>query len=163
MTKAKPLVGVLMGSDSDWPVMQRCVEQLGQFGIECETRVLSAHRSPQAVDEYAAAASDRGIRVIIAAAGMSAALAGTVAARTHLPVIGVAVASGPLAGIDALVSTVQMPPGVPVATLAIGKAGAVNAALLAAEILALQRPDLRNALLERRKKDAGKILSERLE
>jgi len=137
MNASEPLVGVLMGSDSDWMVMQRCVEQLRQLGIACEVRVLSAHRTPQAVDEYAATAADRGIKVVIAAAGMSAALGGAVAARTALPVLGVAIASGPLAGVDALLSTVQMPPGVPVGCVGIGPAGAVNAAVLAAKILAL--------------------------
>jgi len=158
MTQAKPLVGVLMGSDSDWAVMQRCVEQLGHFGIECEARVLSAHRSPRAVDEYAASAADRGIRVIIAAAGMSAALAGAVAARTQLPVIGVAVSSGPLAGIDALVSTVQMPPGVPVGCTGLDAAGAINAAIYAAEILALSDASLAEKLKQHKSAQAEKTL-----
>jgi len=146
MSKAGPLVGVLMGSDSDWPVMQRCVEQIRSLGIDCEVRVLSAHRTPEAVDEYAAAAAGRGVKVIIAAAGMSAALAGSVAARTPLPVVGVAIASGPLRGVDALVSTVQMPPGVPVGCVGIGEAGAVNAAVYAARILALSDASLADKL-----------------
>jgi len=137
MNASEVPVGVIMGSESDWTVMQRCVEQLRDLGIACEVRVLSAHRTPQAVDEYAASAADRGIKVVIAAAGMSAALGGAVAARTALPVLGVAIASGPLAGVDALLATVQMPPGVPVGCVGIGAPGAVNAAVLAAEILAL--------------------------
>jgi len=158
MSKADPLVGVLMGSDSDWAVMQRCVEQLGEFGIECEVRVLSAHRSPQAVDEYAAAAAGRGIKVIIAAAGMSAALSGAVAGRTTLPVIGVAIAAGPLAGVDALLSTVQMPPGVPVGCVGIDRAGAVNAAVYAAEILALSAPAIAEKLARHRSAQAERVL-----
>lgn len=159
MTKANPLVGVLMGSDSDWDVMRRCVEQLRDFGIECEVRVLSAHRTPQAVDEYAAGAADRGIRVIIAGAGMSAALAGAVAGRTTLPVVGVAIPAGDLAGVDALLSTVQMPPGVPVACPGLGKAGAVNAAVLAAQILALSDPSLAAKLKEHKSAQAEKTLT----
>lgn len=139
-------VGVIMGSDNDADIMKRCVQQLRDFGIVCEVRVLSAHRTPQAVEEYAAAATGRGIRVIIAAAGMSATLAGTLAARVWLPVIGVAIPAGPLAGVDALLSTVQTPPGVPVACTGMGEAGAVNAAVLAAEILALSEPALGDKL-----------------
>ena len=148
MNASEVPVGVIMGSESDWTVMQRCVEQLRDLGIACEVRVLSAHRTPQAVDEYAASAADRGIKVVIAAAGMSAALGGAVAARTALPVLGVAIASGPLAGVDALLATVQMPPGIPVATMGIGKAGAKNAAVLAARILAVNNPELTTALVQ---------------
>ncbi len=158
MSKAGPLVGVLMGSDSDWPVFQRCVEQLRSFGIECEARALSAHRTPEAVDEYAAAAAGRGVKVIIAAAGMSAALAGAVAARTPLPVVGVAIAAGPLRGIDALLSTVQMPPGVPVGCVGIGEAGAVNAAVYAARILALSDASLAEKLQQYRAARAEETL-----
>ena len=140
MSKSNAVVGVLMGSDSDWAAMQRCVQQLQAFGIACEARVLSAHRTPQAVDEYAAGAAGRGIKVIVAAAGMSAALAGAVAGRTTLPVIGVAIPAGSLAGVDALLATVQMPPGVPVACCGLGETGAVNAAVLAAQVLALSDP-----------------------
>jgi phosphoribosylaminoimidazole carboxylase PurE protein len=143
---AKPLVGVIMGSDSDLEVMQRCLKQLSEFGISHEVRILSAHRTPAAVEEYAASAAGRGLKVLIAAAGMSAALGGALAARTTLPVIGVAMASGPLGGIDALLSTVQMPPGVPVACAGMAAAGATNAAVLAAEILALSDEDLSKKL-----------------
>jgi len=136
MSEKNLQVAIVMGSDSDLEVMQRCVKQLDDLGIAAEVRILSAHRSPDAVDEFAAAAAERGVKVIIAAAGMSAALGGCIAARTTLPVIGVAMASGPLAGVDALLSTVQMPPGVPVGCVGIGKAGATNAAVYAAEILA---------------------------
>jgi phosphoribosylaminoimidazole carboxylase PurE protein len=139
-------IAVIMGSDSDAGVMKFCLEQLSQFGLQAEVRVLSAHRSPAVVEEFATAAASRGISVIIAAAGMSAALAGAIAARTTLPVIGVAIASGPLNGIDALLSTVQMPPGVPVACAGIGSAGAVNAAVLAAQVLALADSSLQARL-----------------
>ena len=132
----KPVVGVVMGSDSDLPVMRRCLEQLEAFGIACEVRVISAHRTPDAAHEYAATAEKRGLKVIVAAAGMSAALGGVLAARTTLPVIGVPIAAGPLVGVDAVLSTMQMPPGVPVACMAIGGAGATNAAIFAAQVLA---------------------------
>jgi len=137
MGKTTPQVAVVMGSDSDLEVMRRCLERLEAFGIAHEVRILSAHRTPDAVEAFATSAGDRGIRVVIAAAGMSAALAGCLAARTTLPVIGVAMASGPLGGVDALLSTVRMPPGVPVGCAGVGAAGATNAAVLAAEILAL--------------------------
>ena len=159
MNQASPLVGVLMGSDSDWTVMRRCVEQLRELGIECEVRVLSAHRTPQAVEEYAASASGRGVKVIVAGAGMSAALAGAVAARTSLPVIGVAIASGPLGGIDALLSTVQMPPGVPVGCVGVDAAGATNAAIFAAEILALSDRALDERLRQHKSSQAEKTLA----
>lgn len=139
-------VGVVFGSDSDWPVMEKCVEQLRELGLEAEVRVLSAHRSPAALAEWVGGEEGRGLKVLIAAAGMSAALAGTVAAHTTLPVIGVPIASGALAGVDALLSTVQMPPGVPVATVAIGAAGARNAAVLAAQMLALHDEKLAERL-----------------
>lgn len=119
----KPLVGVVMGSDSDLPVMRRCMETLEAFGIAYEVRVISAHRTPDAAHEYASTAAGRGLKVIIAAAGMSAALSGILAAKTTLPVIGVPMAAGPLAGIDAALSTMQMPPGVPVGCMAIGMPG----------------------------------------
>lgn len=131
----KPRVAVIMGSDSDWETMEKCTAQLKSLGIEPVVEVMSAHRSPQRVHEFARGAQDAGIEVIIAAAGLAAGLAGTVAANTALPVIGVPIASGSLQGVDALLSTVQMPPGVPVATVGIGPAGAVNAALLAAQII----------------------------
>jgi len=131
-----PLVGVIMGSESDLPTMQRCLDQLGALGIGFEVRILSAHRSGQAVSEYAATAARRGLKVLIAGAGMSAALAGALAAKTTLPVIGVPMDSGALGGLDAALSTMQMPPGVPVGCMSIGPAGATNAAVYAAEILA---------------------------
>jgi phosphoribosylaminoimidazole carboxylase PurE protein len=148
-----PQVAVVMGSDSDLNVMESCVEQLRQFGVEATVRILSAHRTPRLAAEFAETAEARGIQVIIAAAGMAAHLAGTLAAWTTLPVIGVPLASeAGLGGIDALLSTVQMPPGVPVATVGIGKAGARNAAILAVQILARSDPALRDKLVEFKKK-----------
>jgi len=134
----KPVVGVVMGSESDLPAMQRCLESLEAFGIAYEVRVISAHRTPAAAHEYASTAARRGLKVIIAAAGMSAALGGVLAANTTLPVIGVPMAAGPLVGVDAALSTMQMPPGVPLACMAIGGAGAANAAIFAARILAVR-------------------------
>ena len=159
MNESNTKVAIVMGSDSDFEVMSRCIEQLGAFGIEPEVRVLSAHRTPGVVDEFAAGASDNGIKVIIAAAGMSAALAGAIAGRTTLPVLGVAIASGPLAGIDALLSTVQMPPGVAVGCTGIATAGAVNAAVLAIEILATSDADLAGKLAEFKSAQAEKTLA----
>jgi phosphoribosylaminoimidazole carboxylase PurE protein len=142
-----------MGSDSDLKVMESCTEQLREFGLQATVRILSAHRTPQLAAEFAETAAQRGIQVIIAAAGMAAHLAGALAARTTLPVIGVPLAADTgVGGLDALLSTVQMPPGVPVATMGIGKAGAKNAAILAAEILALTDPALRDKLVEFRKR-----------
>ena len=126
--KKNPKVAVVMGSDSDWPVMQKCFDMLKSFDIPFEARISSAHRTPEDTAEFARTAGDRGIEVIIAAAGMAAHLAGTIAAHSILPVIGVPMASGYLQGIDALLSKVQMPPGVPVATVSIGAPGAKNAA-----------------------------------
>ena len=140
--KTKPEVGVVMGSDSDWPLMETTVKTLAQFGVRSETRVISAHRTPRLATAYAAGASRRGLQVVIAAAGGAAHLAGVLAANTVLPVIGVPVKSGTLDGLDALLATVQMPGGIPVATVALGSAGAVNAAILAVQILALRRPEL---------------------
>jgi phosphoribosylaminoimidazole carboxylase PurE protein len=151
-------VAVVMGSDSDLSVMQGCVDQLREFGIEPAVRILSAHRTPQAAAEFAQTAEARGVKVVIAAAGMAAHLAGAMAAWTTLPVIGVPLTSeGGLAGLDALLSTVQMPPGVPVATVAIGKAGAKNAAVLAVQFLALGDPALRDKLLEFKKRQEQKV------
>ena len=138
MSLDKALVGVVMGSTSDADVMQGCVDMLKEFEIPHEVRVLSAHRTPEATREYAMNASDRGIEVMIAGAGWAAHLAGFVAGHTTLPVIGVPIDSSPLSGMDALLATVQMPPGIPVATVAIGKGGAKNAGVLAAQILALK-------------------------
>jgi len=150
-----PIVAVVMGSDSDLPVMQACMDQLKAFEVPFEARILSAHRTPQAAAEFAATAKSRGIRVIIAAAGMAAHLAGAMAANSPLPVIGVPLqaSSGPV-GLDALLSTVQMPPGVPVACMAIGKAGARNAAILAVQILALSDAALAERLDAFRKAQA---------
>ena len=137
MTTAAPTVGIIMGSRSDWPVMRHAAETLDKLGVSSETRVISAHRTPKRLEEYATAAQGRGLKVLIAGAGMAAALPGAAAALTPLPVLGVPMESKLLGGLDALLSMVQMPSGVPVGTLGLGKAGAVNAALLAAAIVAL--------------------------
>jgi len=139
-----PAVGILVGSGSDLPTMEKCTKRLEDLGVEHELEVLSAHRNPEAVAEYVAAAPERGINVFICAAGMAAHLAGAVAARTNLPVIGVPIAAGTLGGFDALLATVQMPTGVPVATVAVN--GAANAAVLAAQILALGDSELTERL-----------------
>jgi 5-(carboxyamino)imidazole ribonucleotide mutase len=139
-----PNVGILVGSESDLPVLEKCTARLEEYGIGYELEVLSAHRTPEAVAEYVSSAPGRGIRVFICAAGMAAHLAGAVAARTNLPVIGIPLAAGTLGGFDALLSTVQMPSGVPVATVAVN--GAANAAVLAAQILALSDPELAKRL-----------------
>lgn len=152
-------VAIVMGSDSDMPVMQSCIDQLKAFGIDPIVRIISAHRTPKVATEFAANASKNGIKIIIAAAGMAAHLAGAMAAQTTLPVIGVPMAAkdGP-AGLDALLSTVQMPPGVPVATVAIGKAGAKNAAILAVQILALADTGLAQKLVEFKKQQEEKVI-----
>jgi len=148
-----------MGSDSDMDVMRSCIEQLGYFGIEPVIRIISAHRTPQIAAEFSQTAAQNGIKVIIAAAGMAAHLAGALAAKTTLPVIGVPlISSSGLEGIDALLSTLQMPPGVPVATVAIGKAGAKNAAVLAVQILALADNNLREKLAEFKKAQEKKVV-----
>ena len=135
-----PSVGILVGSESDMPVLERCTKRLEDLGVDHEIKVLSAHRNPEGVAGYVSSAPGRGIKVFICAAGMAAHLAGAVAARTNLPVIGIPVAAGTLGGFDALLATVQMPTGIPVATVAIN--GAANAAVLAAQILALSDPRL---------------------
>ncbi len=142
-----PLVGILMGSDTDLPVMTQAAKLLKQFDVPCEIEITSAHRSPQRTAEYARQAASRGLKVLIVGAGAAAALAGVIAAETILPVVGVPMATSPLSGFDALLSTAMMPAGVPVATMAVGDAGARNAAILAVSILALERADLRNRLL----------------
>lgn len=158
MSKSQsPQVAVLMGSDSDWDVMQRCVKMLDQFDIPSEVLITSAHRTPDQTAEYARTAADRGLEIIIAAAGMAAHLAGVIAAHTTLPVIGVPIASGSLQGIDALLSTVQMPPGVPVATVGIGSAGAKNAALLAVQILARKDKSLTQKLSQYKSDQAQSV------
>ena len=155
----KTPVAVVMGSDSDMPVMQACLDMLGEFGIEPVVRIISAHRTPQLAAEFADNAAKNGVKVIIAAAGMAAHLAGSIAGRTTLPVIGVPMAAKEgVAGLDALLSTVQMPPGVPVATVAIGKVGAKNAAVLAAQILALSDETLAAKLAEFKKAQEAKVI-----
>ena len=139
-----PSVGILVGSKSDLPVMEKCTNRFEDLGIDYELEVRSAHRSPEAVAEYVTSAPERGIKVFICAAGMAAHLAGAVAARTNLPVIGIPIAAGTLGGFDALLATVQMPSGVPVATVAVN--GAANAAVLAAQILALSDTELAQRL-----------------
>ena len=153
----KPIVGIVMGSDSDLDVMERCARQLQEFGIACELRVISAHRTPGAAHRYAISAAGRGLKVLVAGAGMSAALAGVLAANTTLPVIGVPIESGSLQRLDALLSTAQMPPGVPVACMAIGPAGATNAGVLAAQVLALSDPALARRLRQFKKDQARKV------
>jgi 5-(carboxyamino)imidazole ribonucleotide mutase len=157
-----PLVIVMMGSKSDWSVMQQSSEVLTRFGVAHECRVLSAHRTPAATAEYVSGAEARGVEVVIAAAGGAAHLAGVCAAHTVLPVLGVPMESASLKGLDSLLSTVQMPAGIPVGTLAIGPAGARNAALLAIAILAGSRPALREKLRQFRAEQAEKILAEKL-
>ena len=141
-SNAQPVVAVLLGSDSDWETVTHTAQTLDKFGVAFEVRVCSAHRTPDAAAEFAKSAAGRGFKVIIAAAGSAAHLAGMLAAHTTLPVVGVPMKGGALDGLDALLATVQMPAGIPVATVALGKAGAVNAALFAVQILALSNPDL---------------------
>ena len=152
MSADQPLVAVIMGSKSDAAVMQGCLDTLKELGIPHETAVLSAHRTPEKVREFALSARERGIEVIIAGAGGSAALPGAIKAYTPLPVSGVPIDSSALKGIDALMAMAQMPPGVPVATVAVGAWGARNAALLAAEILALRHEDIRRAYEDHRRR-----------
>jgi len=152
-----PQVGIVMGSDSDMDVMQSAADVLKDFGVEFEITVASAHRSPQRAAAWAATAPERGIKVIIAGAGHAAHLAGAMAAHTSLPVIGVPIDSSCLQGMDALLATVQMPPGIPVATMAIGKPGARNAGILAVQILALADADLAEKLQEYKQDMAAKV------
>jgi len=154
-----PLVGIIMGSRSDWDTMQNASDTLDKLGIAYEVRVVSAHRTPDRLHEYAAAAVERGLKVIIAGAGGAAHLPGMVAAKTRLPVLGVPVKSRALKGIDSLLSIVQMPAGVPVGTLAIGDAGAVNAALLAASILAVHDAAVAAALDDYRDRQTEEVLA----
>lgn len=155
----EPLVGIVMGSKSDWETMASTAETLESFGVAFETRVLSAHRTPDELAAWAAALEGRGVEVVIAAAGGAAALPGAVAAKTTVPVLGVPMSSA-LSGVDSLLSMVQMPAGVPVGTLAVGKAGAINAAILATSILARSRPELRERLAEHRRSQAAKVLAQ---
>ena len=159
----KPLVAVIMGSKSDWETMRHAGEMLTRFGVPHESSIVSAHRTPQHMADFAASAESRGIEVIIAGAGGAAHLPGMVAAQTLVPVLGVPVESHALRGMDSLLSIVQMPGGIPVGTLAIGKAGATNAALLAIAILGNTRPDLREKLRSFREEQTGKVRQDTLE
>ena len=154
----QPLVGIIMGSKSDWETMAHAASTLEKLGIPHEVQVISAHRAPDRLFEYASTAEARGLEVIIAGAGGAAHLAGVTAAKTHLPVLGVPMESKSLHGMDSLLSIVQMPAGIPVATLAIGKPGAINAGLLAAAILAGKHPQFRTSLLEFRRKQTQDLL-----
>jgi 5-(carboxyamino)imidazole ribonucleotide mutase len=154
-----PLVAVIMGSKSDWETMSHADATLTEFGVAHECHVMSAHRTPQLATEFASSAADRGLQIIIAAAGGAAHLAGVIAAHTTLPVLGVPMKSDALNGIDSLLSTVQMPAGIPVATLAIGKPGAINAALFAIAILATTHPELATKLREFRRRQEEKVRS----
>jgi len=159
-TQAAPVVGVIMGSRNDYAVIRAAVEMLREFGIPHEVRVVSAHRTPDLMFEYADTAAGRGLRIIIAGAGGAAHLPGMIAARTLLPVLGVPISATALQGIDSLLSIVQMPKGVPVATLAIGSAGAANAGLLAAQILATSNPELQAKLAAWRAAQRDEVLSQ---
>lgn len=154
------LVSIVMGSKSDLETVQNACDVLKEFGVSYEVRVLSAHRTPMQTHQYATSLKERGVKVVIAAAGGAAHLAGVIAGNTTLPVIGIPIQTSALSGMDSLLSTVQMPKGIPVATVAIGKAGAANAAILATQILALNDADLEKKLLEYKKKMAEKILQE---
>jgi 5-(carboxyamino)imidazole ribonucleotide mutase len=155
-----PLVGIIMGSKSDWETMRHASETLVQFGISHECRIVSAHRTPGWMAEYASAAAGRGVEVLLAGAGGAAHLPGMTAAHTTLPVLGVPVESAALKGLDSLLSIVQMPGGVPVATFAIGKAGAINAALFAVSILAAKRPELARRLEQFRAEQTERVMGE---
>ena len=155
-----PLVGVIMGSRSDWETMSHTAQTLESLSVPCEVRILSAHRTPDQLLEYASTAESRGLEVIIAAAGGAAHLAGVTAAKTLLPVLGVPMESASLKGMDSLLSTVQMPAGIPVGTLAIGRPGAVNAALFAVAMLAGKYPQYRDALRRYREAQSARILAE---
>lgn len=155
-----PVVGIVMGSPSDAPTMRQCAAMLDELGIAWEMKVCSAHRTPQRAHDFVSTAKQRGLKIIIAAAGMSAHLAGVMAAGTHLPVIGVPMEGKLMGGLDALLSTVNMPKGIPVATVSVGSHGAVNAALLAAAILALSDTSLEQRLIAYRKKQTDSIAEE---
>jgi 5-(carboxyamino)imidazole ribonucleotide mutase len=157
--ETNPLVAVIMGSKSDWETMRHADETLSQFGVAHECHVMSAHRTPQLASEFSAGAAGRGVEVIIAAAGGAAHLAGVLAAHTIVPVLGLPMKSDALNGMDSLLATVQMPAGIPVGTLAIGKPGAINAALFAVAILANSRPELRTLLAEFRQKQEQQVRS----
>jgi 5-(carboxyamino)imidazole ribonucleotide mutase len=159
---SQPLVGIIMGSQSDWETMQHAAQQLTDLGVPFEASVVSAHRTPDLLFEYASAAAGRGLEVIIAGAGGAAHLPGMCASKTALPVLGVPVQSKALNGMDSLLSIVQMPGGVPVGTMAIGKAGAINAALLATAILGNKRPEFRQAYEAFRQKQTQAVLANRI-
>jgi 5-(carboxyamino)imidazole ribonucleotide mutase len=159
---AQPLVGIIMGSTSDWDTMQHCTQTLDALGVPYEKRVISAHRTPQLMHEWTTSAEGRGLKIVIAAAGGAAHLAGVAAALTALPVLGVPMESASLKGLDSLLSMVQMPGGVPVATFAIGKAGAVNAALFAVAILALNDVKTKKALDDYRAAQTAKVAAAKL-
>ena len=156
-TNNNPQVGIIMGSDSDLPIMAEAAKMLKQFSISFEIEIASAHRSPVRTSEYARTARQRGLKAIIVGSGAAAALAGVVAAETTVPVIGVPIASSPLSGMDALLSTVQMPGGVPVGTMAIGKAGAINAAIYAAEIIGTYDPEVEARLAAFKEQQARSV------
>ena len=158
----QPLVGIVMGSDSDWPIMRTCAETLKKFGIAYEAKVLSAHRTPDAALDYAATAQQRGMKILIGAAGGAAHLAGVLAAKTELPVLAVPMPSRHLQGLDSLLAMVQMPGGIPVATFAIGEAGATNAALFSVAMLALSDTAIASKLSDFRKQQTDKVLSKTL-
>jgi 5-(carboxyamino)imidazole ribonucleotide mutase len=160
VTQRSPLVGLIMGSRSDWETMRHAAETLERLGVPCERRVVSAHRTPDLLFEYAASAEARGLEVLVAGAGGAAHLPGMAAAKTALPVLGVPIESHALNGLDSLLSIVQMPAGVPVATFAIGRAGAVNAALFAAAILARRHAAVREALARFRAEQTQAVLAE---
>src|SRR5206468_5909306 len=159
--KSKPLVGILLGSRSDWEIMQYCAAQLEELNVPWEAQAISAHRAPDALFEYLSAAVERGLEILIAAAGGAAHLPGVCAAKTTLPVLGVPMESRSLKGLDSLLSIVQMPGGVPVGTLAIGKPGAINAALLAVSILGVKYPAHRKAYEEFRRQQTANALADR--
>ena len=159
MSEGRPLVGIVMGSQSDWETMRHAAETLTELGVPHEVRVVSAHRTPDLLFEYASTAERRGLEVLIAGAGGAAHLPGMTASKTALPVLGVPVPSAALSGMDSLLSIVQMPPGVPVGTLAIGRPGAINAALLAASILGAKHPAFRKAVEAYRAKQTQAVLA----
>lgn len=162
MKTTHPVVGIIMGSDSDWPIMKACAATLKQFGVPYEAKVLSAHRTPDAALDYAASAQERGMKVLIGAAGGAAHLAGVLAAKTELPVLAVPMPSKHLGGFDSLLAMVQMPGGIPVATFAIGEAGATNAALFAVSMLALADAGMAKKLSDFRSQQTEKVLAKTL-
>ncbi|MBY0359283.1 MAG: 5-(carboxyamino)imidazole ribonucleotide mutase [Candidatus Obscuribacterales bacterium] len=160
---AKPIVALVMGSKSDWETMKHAAETLAEFGVPHESKIVSAHRTPELMHDFAKQAEERGLKVIIAGAGGAAHLPGMIAAQTIVPVLGVPVESKTLKGIDSLLSIVQMPAGIPTGTLAIGKAGAINAALLAVSIIGNEFPEFREKLKKFRKKQTEKVMTETLD